>query len=503
LVHVVEFNGEIKVNLYTKDVLIKSSSCGQYFCPALKYLPVANKSRIRLTITRELKEEVIRLSNEGKGRNEIARLLTGQISEGSVGNIIRAYCKKSYDTTQKHASVNDSQVNDMVEQGSLTRVTTFHEEKDISIENRTHDFEENGYPLENSQKGGPLSWFVSNSDTKSEASIRQTRSSDPPTTVNSTKNKSLPRSTFVKASPSDKSLPQSTSMKTIAAGQQQQQPVANIGDVLEPEDLSLEPEELKSVPDPKPRFVQDEIERELKIEGGRAWQFYGAAQTRILSQIAKAKDQRRHDLLVIDRRKQKLSEWSKRLEQMQYDLTVRERELEAYLGLAKKLQEMGLTLDDAMPWFETITQVAQMEKLDTKSASIYVSQELVLNRQLSGIRGQIEIAQGRLQMLNIVSAQKQHALTIIEDLVKRGVTEQQIAKLVEFAGEWDKYWRATPNSNLQQPNNGNGKIPSSLVNPQQLGNSNNPGPGSISVNNLIRLNMLKTNTTNMLNRMGA
>ena len=43
-----------------------------------------------MTIRRELKEEVIRLSNEGKGRNEIARLLTGQISEGSVGNIVRA-----------------------------------------------------------------------------------------------------------------------------------------------------------------------------------------------------------------------------------------------------------------------------------------------------------------------------------------------------------------------------------------------------------------------------
>ena len=43
----------------------------------------------------------------------------------------------------------------------------------------------------------------------------------------------------------------------------------------------------------------------------------------ILNEIRREKYQRRHELLVIDRRKHKLSEWKKRLEQMQYDLTVR------------------------------------------------------------------------------------------------------------------------------------------------------------------------------------
>lgn len=44
-----------------------------------------------MTIIREIREKVIQLSKEGQGRNEIARLLKGQLSEGSVGNIIRAY----------------------------------------------------------------------------------------------------------------------------------------------------------------------------------------------------------------------------------------------------------------------------------------------------------------------------------------------------------------------------------------------------------------------------
>ncbi|MGC2680411.1 MAG: hypothetical protein WA323_00995, partial [Candidatus Nitrosopolaris sp.] len=46
-------------------------------------------------------------------------------------------------------------------------------------------------------------------------------------------------------------------------------------------------------------------------------------------------------LMVIDRRKQKLSEWRKRLEQMQYDLTARESrilESESFLPVARQLQ---------------------------------------------------------------------------------------------------------------------------------------------------------------------
>jgi hypothetical protein len=44
-----------------------------------------------MTITSEMRPKVVQMYSEGKGRNEIARLLNRQISEGSVGNILRAY----------------------------------------------------------------------------------------------------------------------------------------------------------------------------------------------------------------------------------------------------------------------------------------------------------------------------------------------------------------------------------------------------------------------------
>jgi len=54
--------------------------------------------------------------------------------------------------------------------------------------------------------------------------------------------------------------------------------------------------------------VEERLEQE-KV----AWDYYGPTWMKVLKQIRREKDQRRHELSVIDRRKQKLSEWKKRL----------------------------------------------------------------------------------------------------------------------------------------------------------------------------------------------
>ena len=105
----------------------------------------------------------------------------------------------------------------------------------------------------------------------------------------------------------------------------------------------------------------------------------------ILNEIRREKYQRRHELLVIDRRKHKLSEWKKRLEQMQYDLTTREaRILESYLPLARQLQEMKLALEDTLPWIKTIREKVEAENVDIRTTAINVSQELRLYHQSEG-----------------------------------------------------------------------------------------------------------------------
>ena len=227
--------------------------------------------------------------------------------------------------------------------------------------------------------------------------------------------------------------------------------------------------------------------------------YYGPAWMGILKQIRREKDQRRHELLVIDRRKQKLSEWRKRLEQMQYDLTARESrilESESFLSLARQLQEMKLALEDALPWIETVKEWAQMQNMDIKTAGLSVAHQLRMYRQLGGLQRSIEQAQGELDMLNITITQKREAITVLTDLLNRGVTESQIVQLINFAGEWQS---STTNGNFQQPVNGNN-------NPGSSGGnfSGNKGyGGNFSINDLIRLNLLKSNTTNMLNRIDA
>jgi hypothetical protein len=160
--------------------------------------------------------------------------------------------------------------------------------------------------------------------------------------------------------------------------------------------------------------------------------------------------------------------------------------------VAKQLQNLGIGMEEALPWIEILREKAEVENVDIRGTAINVAQELRLYRQSGGIQKQIERANQELALVNTATIQKQQALTVLIDLLNRGVTESQIVQLINFAGEWNKYWQSSTtngNGNLQQPVNG----------------SNNPGSssgngygGNFSVNDLIRLNLLKSTTTNLL-----
>ena len=206
---------------------------------------------------------------------------------------------------------------------------------------------------------------------------------------------------------------------------------------------------------------------------------------------------------------------------MQYDLTAREArilESESFLPLARQLQEMKLALEDALPWIETVKEWAQMQNMDIKTAGLSVAQQLRMYRQFGGLQTQIQQAQGELKMLN---TQKQPIITTLLKLQQKGVKDDDIiglSKILDLSrmakewdplgpgngiGVWNKYWTTTngnlqrQNNNLQQPNNGSNN-PGSID-----GNfsENNGYGGNLSISDWIRLNLLKSTTTNMLNRM--
>src|SRR5215813_8872307 len=95
-------------------------------------------------------------------------------------------------------------------------------------------------------------------------------------------------------------------------------------------------------------------------------------------------------------------------------------------------------------------------------------------------------------MLNIMITQKQEAITVLTDLLNRGVTESQIVQLINLRVNGisiGNLQKPKTNGNLQQPVNDSSNPSSS---------SGNGYGGNFSVSDLIRLNLLKSTTTNLL-----
>jgi hypothetical protein len=155
---------------------------------------------------------------------------------------------------------------------------------------------------------------------------------------------------------------------------------------------------------------------------------------------------------------------------------------------AAEIKAQKEELKEIEPWLEMIKEVAQSKNMDVKEAATFVAQELKLSQEFGGIQRQIEIAQGELKMLNISIAQKQPIVTTLLKLQQNGVKDDDIiglSKMIDLS-RMGREWiprqgqgnENNGNGNLQQPNNGNGNF-----------------------SDWVRLNLLRNNTTNMLNRM--
>jgi hypothetical protein len=508
-----------------------------------------------MTISPTIKAKVIELHLQKKGRNEIAREIN--ISQDSVHNILRTYESKSKSTAtgdnghnQNHSQVSAGTPVEDIPMKSLSQgpiINAYEQKREQSSQpdatiNSGVDIEDMCCPSTMAPFGDELAVTTHNSNSSPDTitprnggpllhllnheSIDRARNENADIDF-ATITYAIPFSPYRRppespkarqiSSISYKSGPLNSSESTFVSSEEQVDIEPDVKNVLEEESELmgvLSPEEIENSK-PKGRDTSESIEKaeaetlftetnklvkgpstpvEERLRQEKvAWDYYGPAWMGILKQIRREKDQRRHELLVIDRRKQKLSEWKKRLEQMQYDLTTREvriLESEPFLPLARQLQEMKLALEDALPWIETVKELAQMQNMDIKAAVVQVAQELRLYRQSWGIQKQIERANQELALINMESIQNQQALAVLRDLLNRGVTESQIVQLINFAGEWNKYWQSSKtNGNLQQPVNG----------------SNNPGSsggngygGNFSINDLIRLNLLKSTTTNLL-----
>lgn len=158
----------------------------------------------------------------------------------------------------------------------------------------------------------------------------------------------------------------------------------------------------------EPKSIQDRFDIER-----RAWDYYGKAWDRILEQITHEKYQRKHELRVIERRKQKLVEWKLQLDSRE----ARILEAEPFLDVAKQLQSL-----DVIPWVEMIREKVEAEKIDYKAAVAQIKQDLQYYQQLGGIERQIQKANQELGLINMTAIRKQQALRVVEGLLNRGIS---------------------------------------------------------------------------------
>ncbi len=357
-----------------------------------------------------IKEKVLSAYLAGHGRNQITREMHGlgiKVSHGSISNIINAYKRKHEQPSQLQICPESRTSNAGISTGVDINNTgspllmTFHDSETGQAVTTTNNSNSNVVTPR-----GPLSNLLGEDNTNHTS----TDEVIPSVTYSNSPSPVVPVPTSPNPEPFSESKPRDLSIKDLDSQDVLEEESELMG-VLSPEEIenskpkvrdteSIEKAEAETLFTGTNKLakgpstpVEERLEQE-KI----AWDHYGPAWMGILKQIRREKDQRRHELLVIDRRKQKLSEWRKRLEQMQYDLTARESrilESESFLPLARQLQEMKLALEDALPWIETINEVAQIQNMDNKSAGVLVAQELRLNRQFGGIQRQIEIAQGQ------------------------------------------------------------------------------------------------------------
>lgn len=93
-----------------------------------------------------------------------------------------------------------------------------------------------------------------------------------------------------------------------------------------------------------------------------------------------AKQERREELLSLERKRAELDQEKRSIDQAKHDLEIRENrliELEPLIPSAATLQGYGITLELIFPYMETINENAVAENIDLKTAAYNLTQNLL------------------------------------------------------------------------------------------------------------------------------
>lgn len=462
-----------------------------------------------MTITREVREKVIQLSTEGRGRNEIARLLTGQgfhISEGTVGNIVRAYRQQPsqpvYSIIEQPSQRQQPLLQPPPPNTGINSGIPIKKTDGSSLLSGTGLAVTNSNPNVIPRHGGPLSHLLCEVD-------------EDTTVVNSSAYSIITNTT----SPAPTIMPSRNLLI--------KDPEVNI----DPDDIIIDVNSQNETTEEEEQYHQPRstLPNSEDTPIGIDWDSDELWDRKFLKRIMDEKRERLQQLQLLGQRMQEFQEKEQRIAQREHDLEAREAKLNEKLNeirplipSVKELQNAGVTFDLIMPYVLAINEKSALEGINLKEAAYNMMQDFREYRNLMTLRRTIENAEKKLSALGKTIRQNQQAITTLMKLQAMGYTRKDIKELVALVSVWNKgsgisisnrkldtelidvgtqAQRNNGNDNLQQTGSINPGPGSNNINiPPPLVNEN--GNGGLSMNDWIRLNLLRSNTTRQLNRMG-
>jgi hypothetical protein len=376
-----------------------------------------------VTIATELRSKVVQMHLAGHGRNEIARLLSQQglhVSEGSVGNIVRAYRSSRNEQPLQSDTSENEQVNTN---------TTIH------------------------RHGGPLSNFLSedahNQMNNSEQTdptnqeleeIESVDFSDSPMNLEIFNNPDFPYDprldgpaaenllAYSNQYPNNQQIPESRRLEIP-------EPITIIKETEEVEEASGEPNQ------PQPPIRNSENQSTLAgIDWDERWE------DRFWARIMEEKEEKRHQLMLIEEQKElmlierhNLDQVSQNIDQRENDLRMREariKEVEPLLPSVRELQRMNVTFQIILPYIMAINEKAVAENIDLTTSAYNLVQDIHQYRELGTLQSTVKDLEERVSALNELNTQKQAAVITFMDLQLMGYSNKEITELVETVSRW-------------------------------------------------------------------
>jgi hypothetical protein len=327
----------------------------------------------------------------GHGRNEIARLLTEQglhVSDGSVGNIVRAYHQHELPLKSDATIITGVDMNNTGSPSSIAQLGVGT--KPTTSSN-----------VVTPKNGGPLSHLL----------VNMTDSPIEPT-LSTITNSVTPPANPEELDFSDNPYPESYPNPDSHVDNMQVNIESDIDDkyvIEETEEIEEASEESNQ---PQPSIRNSENQSTLGID----WDSEENHQRRFWARVMDEKRERRQELQLIERRQQELDEQKRQIENIRQDLEAREnklRSVEDLIPSSKYLKDIGIGFDQALVWVDCVKEVAQKERIDERTAAWKSADILRSFKELSDLEKAIQQATQQLTMLNMVNDQQKRAINTL------------------------------------------------------------------------------------------